>query len=88
MNIILKYGLAYCFVIVIYFMLPIKYIYIYIYIYIYNVDNHLHWGRCCSGDAQNPEVGYCRNCPAQINLNKDFNFTSISFFIYHLYFVV
>ena len=46
MNIILKYGLAYRFVIVIYFMLPIKYIYIYIYIYIYNVDNHLHWGRC------------------------------------------
>ena len=31
MNIILKYGLAYRFVIVIYFMLPIKYIYIYIY---------------------------------------------------------
>ena len=29
MNIILKYGLAYRFVIVIYFMLPIKYIYIY-----------------------------------------------------------
>ena len=39
MNIILKYGLAYRFVIVIYVA------YIYIYIYIYNADNHLHWGR-------------------------------------------